>query len=313
MEAREKKQAIVVAALFGLLAVYWGYRLFFAHDNVPARTAAAPQASKMPTAEVKGKGEGKGKGPEVSLSTPIKVDLGLLKHEGVAYKAGRNIFNPVYKKPVLVKPKKGGPITVTPQPPLPPPPPPPRSAADIAVDNAKEDLNKVRVLGFLKRKNRTDVFLSFGSDSYIASKGDTITRGYYLKDIGKDYVIVADRDTNTEVRLSTDFESGKAGATAPMPGAGDSGPGGGPQTGIPPGLPDNRPQQRPGSRVFPGNRPYSPAQPGTSTGTIPSTNTGATPSTNNGNNPSTNTGNNPVVTGDVTGGTAPVQLGGHSI
>lgn len=325
MEARDKKKAVVVAVLFGFLAVYWGYQLFSKNEKQPVRTPATAEAVKRQPLKA---GE---KAGEPSLTTPIKVDLGLLKGRGEAYKAGRNIFNPVYRKPVLVKPgQKGAPgtITVAPLPP-PPPPPPPRSASEIAVDNAKEELNKVKVLGFLKRKSRTDVFLSLGNDTYIAAKGDTIAKGYYLKDVGKDFVVVADRDTNTEVRLTTSFEKAKGSVnTVPSPGLGGGGASPGsaqqpvPPTGIPgmpgpagPGARHSNPstETTPGQGIgLPSSPNTTPSTPGT-TYTVPQVAPGTsntTPST-----PGTyNAPQNNIPGTDSTGlNTAPSPLTGHSL
>ncbi len=324
MEPRDKKKAVVVAVLFGFLAVYWGYQLFFKHEKQPVRPAATAEAGKRQPPKAGGK-EG-----EPSLTTPIKVDLSLLKGRGEAYKAGKNIFNPVYRKPVLVKPgQKGAPgtITVAPLPP-PPPPPPPRSAEEIAADNAKEELNKVKVLGFLKRKSRTDVFLSLGNDTYIAAKGDTITQGYYLKEVGKDFVVVADRDTNTEVRLNTTFEKAKGSVTTvPSPGIGGEGvkPGGAqpaPPMGSPgmpgpagPGarhnnpLPETTPGRGIGLPVGPSSTPSTPG-----TYTVPqvapgtSNTTPSTPGTY-----TTTTSQNISGTADTGIYTAPSPLTGHSL
>ncbi len=244
MTAQDKKKAAVAAALFGFLAIYWGYKIFSGPDKPPppAASAAAPLRR-----------AGKAGAPS-PLAEPIRVNLALLKKRGEPYRAVRNIFNPIYKKPALVKPKKG-PITVAP---VLPPPPPPKSPAQIAAEGAKEEMNKIKVLGFLKRKSREDVFLSLGNDYYTAGKGENIVKGYYLKDVGKDYVVVADRDTNTEVRLSTNFEKG-ASTTVPSPGAGGGPPGGRPQGpryyGLPAGMvPSGRERMGP----VPGASPIPP-------------------------------------------------------
>ena len=110
MQAEKKKKALL-AALAALLAVY-----FIAGYAFKGRQAAAPPGH-----------AGKKKPAASTPRAEINVDLELLERPRPAYTAERNMFSPVYKKPVLEKPagKKGpgaGTVTVTPLPPLPPPP-----------------------------------------------------------------------------------------------------------------------------------------------------------------------------------------------
>src|SRR5512135_2549591 len=181
MKQQDKKKAVVLAVLVGILVVYWGYRLFFqpapSATPEPARKAAAQKAAAQKAAPMNG----------------IKVDLGLLDKPKPKINAGRNIFSPVYVKPALVKPPplpKGHqkqPITVAPLPPL-PPPPPPKSPAEIAAENAREEIKKFKVLGFLTRKGKTNVFMSLGAEHYTVPAGGNITKDYFLTEVGLDYV-----------------------------------------------------------------------------------------------------------------------------
>ncbi len=232
MKQQDKKKAMVLAALVGILVAYWGYRLLFqpapSATPEPARKAAAQKAAPM---------------------NSIKVDLGLLNKPKPKINAGRNIFSPVYVKPALVKPpplpkgQQKQPITVAPLPPL-PPPPPPKSPAEIAAENAREEIKKIKVLGYLKRKGITNVFMSLGGDHFTVPLGGNITKEYYLTNLDQDSVQVTDKATGVAETIKTQFSSkpttmpvggGAAGAGAagapprgggasPYPGGG--GPGG---------------------------------------------------------------------------------------
>jgi hypothetical protein len=230
MQVPGNKKKIILAVLLVFLAGYWAFNFFVKKtaEHAPG-TAATVKAQQGP--------------PRAA----IKVDLYLLEKQKAAFRASKNIFRPVYKKPELVKPpqaptgaKPGQPVTVTPLPPL-PPPPPPKSQAEIDAENAREEMKKVRVLGFLKRKGRTDVFMSLGGENFVVGKGGTITKEYYVADIGKDFVLLSDRGTGVEVRIST--ESGKEGArTMLSPGVTGGGPSGAPSP----------PQMFPGGGRMPG-------------------------------------------------------------
>jgi hypothetical protein len=162
----------------------------------------------------------------------VKVDLGLLGKPKEDYQASKNIFNPVYEKPSLPRRSgkagrgQGNTVTVTPLKAL-PPPPPPKTQAEIDMENAREEMKKLKVLGFLKRKGKMDVFLSLGTENYVVAKGDNITKQYYLTDVSKDSLTVSDRKTGIAVKLNTDFSRDASSKIVPSPGFG--GAGGGPQ------------------------------------------------------------------------------------
>jgi len=248
MQALDKKKAIALAILSGLLAVYWGYSHFFGRTEMPA--APAKEASQ--------------KAKEAAAGPPtaqIKVDMELLSRPKEQYKAGRNIFSPVYRKPVLIKvvrPGNGGqPGDVDTAGPPPPPPPPPKSAEEIAAENATEEMQKFKVLGLLNHKGRTEVFLSLGNDNFTAAKGEDITKGYYLNDIGTDYIVIVDKDTNVTVKIDTKLDENAGGASNTVPSPGIEGAKR--QAGAPMG-----PVPSVGGRTSPDGQPHrpSPGNPG---------------------------------------------------
>lgn len=235
MDVKEKKKAAVLAALVVVLAGYLAWGFIKPGDAGRKPAPAAPAAVKK----------------EKLTSPPlVKVDLALLKCPREGYTASRNIFDPVYRKPVLEKPVKtaGGPRPAgMASRSILPPPPPPKTQAQIDAENAREEIKKAKVIGFLKRKGRTDVFLSFSNGNYVVAKGDNITKDYFLTDIGKDSVSIKDNKTGIEVKVSAEFTEKKAktASTIPTPGL----PGAVP---LPPG------QGRPAP---PGTRPVMPSQP----------------------------------------------------
>jgi hypothetical protein len=218
---KDKRTTVLIALLAVLAGILVITRLT---SSGPVKNAQAPvRAADKKTARAGMPKEG------------VKVDLDLLGKPKENYLASKNIFNPVYEKPSLQR--RGGnargrgpgnKVTVTPLKAL-PPPPPPKTQAEIDMDNAREEMKKLKVLGFLKRKGRMDVFLSLGSENYVVAKGDNITKQYYLTDVAKDSVTVSDRKTGIAVKLNTDFSRDASSKIVPSPGFGGAGAGGGPQ------------------------------------------------------------------------------------
>ncbi len=214
---KDKKKAILAASLFALLGILIFLRIY----SGSAKKTAVPAAHADKRAA-----------RAVIPKTAINVNLALLNRTKADFTASRNIFAPVYVKPSLprlignVRPGNGK-ITVTPLKPL-PPPPPPKSPAEIAADNAREEINKMKVMGFLKRRLKTVVFLSLGQENYVAAKGDKITRDYYLTAVTDNSVTISDKKTGVSVKIKTDFSKNASSDIYPSPGLdGGIGPAGG--------------------------------------------------------------------------------------
>ncbi|HEX9859994.1 MAG TPA: hypothetical protein VGB23_02235 [Nitrospirota bacterium] len=277
MEAADKKKLYVLAAALSILAAIWGYRLITGET--------VPDASKNAAA-----------GRKAVQSPPgqLNVDLGLLDKDKPHLSISRNIFSPVYYVPKVVPP--------------PPPPPPPAAERQVTVEpqapvewitpeqrarmSAENEMKQFRFLGFVKRRDRTDLFLTNDREFFYAGVGETITEDFYIKSIGADYFLIGDRDSGAEVRLNVDFGGdGKASQVLPSVGMGGPAPeSGGART---------PPQQRPG-RPTP-RRPGMPA-PGRG-GAFPPDRGGAFPPDNGGITDDTG--------GSVTG--APGGTGGNYI
>ncbi len=214
MQAKEKKKAVILGALIAVLLIYWGFTLFGGSEKKPAAAPGSPAAAKKAGAQ---------------KQAAVKVDIDLLKRPREQYEAKRNIFTPVYTKPELPKPKpllpggKGAGVGpgMKPLPPL-PPPPPPKSPREIAMENAREEMKRIKVVGFLKRKGSLDVFMSLDNSNYIVKKGENITKQYFLDQVGKDSIMVSDRATGVQVTLAADFSGKGSPAAVPSPGMGSS-------------------------------------------------------------------------------------------
>ena len=209
---KNKKKAILVTVLFALLGVLIFTKIYSgSHKKTAVSVPVKKTAAKA-----------------VVPRKAITVNLDLLNRPKADFAASRNIFAPVYVKPSLPKligraglgAKGKGNITVTPLKPL-PPPPPPKSPAEIAADNAREEINKIKVMGFLKRKLRTDVFLSLGQENYVVAKGGKITRDYYLTDVTDNSVTISDKTTGVSVKISTNFSKNASAEVYPSPGYGN--------------------------------------------------------------------------------------------
>jgi hypothetical protein len=212
MTQQEKKKAYILGVLVLLFVAYWSYGHF--KKSGPVKVAAP--ASRQILAKAPPKAD-------------FNIRLDLLEAKREPFTARRNIFSPVYVKPALPKPKPQGPggkgavappaplITVS-------VPPPPKSPEEIARDNAREEINKFRVLGMVQRKGRSDVLMQLAGNNFVAAKGEVITKEYYIADITRDTVVVKDKATGVESRIKANFEvsaskSGASPVSGGLPGA----------------------------------------------------------------------------------------------
>lgn len=267
MEAADKKKLYVLVAALSILAAIWGYRII-AGDNVPDTSGSAAAGRKAVQAP----------------PGPLNVDLGLLDKEKPPLSISRNIFSPVYYVPKVVPPPPQPPaerqVTVQPEAPVEWITPEKRARM-----SAESEMNQFRFLGFVKRRDRTDLFLTNDREFFYAGVGETITKDYFIKSIGADYILIGDRKSGAEVKLNVDFGGdGKPSTVLPTVGMGGSAPGsGGART---------PPQQRPGRPV-----PRRPGMPSPGRGGAFPPDTGGTPQDTGG------------VTDD-TGGTGAGAAGG---
>ena len=85
---------------------------------------------------------------------------------------------------------------------------PAKTPEEIAADVARADLTRFRFLGYLTDRD-SSLFLSKDGELFIVKSGDTVLKGYKVKAVGKDYVILQDTATNVEVRIELSGSGGK--------------------------------------------------------------------------------------------------------
>lgn len=122
------------------------------------------------------------------------LNRGEEKFPGVA----RDIFRTENPKP-KPKPKPMPKLITVPTPTI--PPAPIKTPEQIAEELARADLSKFRFLGSMTDQE-SSFFLSKDGESFIVKKGDTIQKGYKVKEADKDYVILFDTITRVEVRIT---------------------------------------------------------------------------------------------------------------
>jgi hypothetical protein len=85
---------------------------------------------------------------------------------------------------------------------------PVRTPEEIAADAARTDLTRFRFLGYLTDRD-SSLFLSKDGELFIVKSGDTVLKGYKVKAVGKDHVILQDTATNVEVKIELTGSGGK--------------------------------------------------------------------------------------------------------
>jgi hypothetical protein len=222
-----KKQKVVLAVLVIFLAGYWAKGMLFAPDVKPPAKSDTVNLGALPSHDF----------PDVDLSQLDKLN--------VPVKVTRNIFDPVYKPPVVKPidtPKPIEAVTVpTPNRPPPPPPPPPPSREEIEANKAQDEIRQFRFSGFVARKERLDILLTHSKAFVVAVPGEDIDLGadyamyrFYVREVRPDSLVIADRahkidGKEVEVTIDADFEGKNidviTNASAPYVGVGATGGG----------------------------------------------------------------------------------------
>jgi hypothetical protein len=89
-------------------------------------------------------------------------------------------------------------------PPPPPPPPPGPSAADLAGQRAREQLNQFRFLGYLTKGGESQAFLTNGQAIYIVKQGEMLEGRVQVHKIEPETVILSTQvlETGTHVQAT---------------------------------------------------------------------------------------------------------------
>jgi len=232
VEQSERKKLIWLAALIAVLAAIWGYRTLFQDGSL--KEVQTPVNAR--------------RGAPGPPARPVVVNMGLLEGEKPRLEIGRNIFDPTYRERKVLPPDleaearakakakaeaeaarpnplaavSVGPPKDTDNDGVPDnvdkcPGTPPGAIVDssgcqpgeLTAKLAKEEMGKIQFVGFLKRSGRTDVFLTYKNSYFVVTKGGDIMNGLYLKDIGGNYLLFADRATGAELLVNVDFTGEK--------------------------------------------------------------------------------------------------------
>jgi Tfp pilus assembly protein PilP len=90
------------------------------------------------------------------------------------------------------------------EPPPPPPPPPGPSPAELAAQRARQELNRFRFLGFLKKGGESQAFISNGQAIYIVRQGEILEGRIQVNKIEPETVILSTKvwETGSSIQAS---------------------------------------------------------------------------------------------------------------
>ncbi len=86
----------------------------------------------------------------------------------------------------------------------PPPPPPGPSPAELASQRARQELNRFRFLGFLKKGGESQAFITNGQAIYIVRQGEMLDGRFQVNKIEPESVILSTKvwETGTSIQAS---------------------------------------------------------------------------------------------------------------
>ena len=124
----------------------------------------------------------------------LELDKTFLNFRQTAkFSTPRNIFAPLGRQhmPVQQDTKMASPSRPTTITPPPPPPPPGPSAADLAGQRARQQLNQFRFLGYLTKGGESQAFLTNGQAIYIAKQGEMLEGRVQVHKIEPETVVLS--------------------------------------------------------------------------------------------------------------------------
>ena len=126
-----------------------------------------------------------------------QIMLSLLEQPADGFKGvKRNIFKPIFHEEAKIVP-------LPPPPPAPPksilpskpataaPPVLPPQAPVSPVDTARQEMGRLRFLGFLKKDTRKTIFLAEGAEIFLVRKGDKIAGRYEVTNLTDDAITIS--------------------------------------------------------------------------------------------------------------------------
>lgn len=176
--------------LLGLLAI-WGVLIVYRVATYEPQRTAPLKYTKGATGSPEA---ARRQDPQLRL----KTDLLDAPRESV--KDPRNIFAPIY---VYVPPPPSPPAPPAPPPSPPPPPPPPLpTEAELAAQRARAELAQYKYLVYLSRGGREQAFVSRGTETFTAGRGDPLVGGVVVKDVTPSYVVLIHPETQIELTVA---------------------------------------------------------------------------------------------------------------
>jgi len=147
--------------------------------------------------------------PQADSALPSVKDLSLeesfLNSRQIAtFSPPRNIFAPFGLPKVVAKPR----VSLTPPPRAiaapPAPVPPGPSAADLATQRARQQLNQFRFLGYLIKRGESQAFLTNGQAIYIVKQGEMLEGKIQVKKIEPETIVLSTQilETGSQVQAT---------------------------------------------------------------------------------------------------------------
>lgn len=176
--------------LLGGLLVLWGILMFtpFSDESPQTGTSVGPV---VPS-------------PQIVQTLSNSLDLAKVfesARQAVSFSNPRNIFAPLtFKKPAPPPPKrKPKPVVAKPLKPIPQKPPPPTgpSPGELAAQRARQQLNKYRFLGYLKKGGESQAFLTNGKDIYIVRQGEIMEGRIHVNRIHPTNIVLSTKVKET--------------------------------------------------------------------------------------------------------------------
>jgi hypothetical protein len=190
------KQKVTLGILFAVLLC----SLIYSYFRMPRQQTVAPQSR----AQSAGAQRPVVRPPSTAkpMTTNARIDnnqlqLALLNQQGAQFNGfRRNLFKPIFREEMKIVP-------------LPPPPPaPPQKSTQPAKpvtaappvapppsmspsETAKQEMGRLRFLGFLKKDARKTIFLAEGAEIFLVRKGDKIAGRYEVTALTDDAITIS--------------------------------------------------------------------------------------------------------------------------
>ncbi len=179
--------------LVGLLAL-WGILMFIQFSEESPQTGISLSPVVSPPKEAPTSGN---TGDLANVLKPAR--------QNVTFSKPRNIFAPLTFKTPLPPSPKGKPKPVVGKPPnrkpQKPPPPPGPSPGELAAQRARQQLNKYRFLGYLKKGGESQAFLTNGKDIYIVRQGEIMEGRIHVNRIDPTTIVLSTKVKETGDRI----------------------------------------------------------------------------------------------------------------